>query len=474
MVPGRAADTTVRPDPTGLRQPFDGWGTSLCWFGNAVGRWPEPQRSRIADLLFSNEGLGLTVVRYNIGGGEQPSHQHMPAFRQMEGFEPTPGKWDWEADPGQRWMLQAAIARGANRLEAFSNSPPYWMTLSRCVSGNVDPNQDNLDPEHFRDFAAYLAEVTRHFRDTWGVTFQTLDPFNEPFTNYWKAGGKQEGCHFERNSQATMIKLLRAELDARGLAATQISAADETNYDRAIGTFESYDRETRALVAQINAHAYATERRSELRDLAKASGKVLVMSEVDGAGGTDHDHAAIVPALELADRIIGDLQELRPARWIFWQAVEDEAGQVAANKNWGLIHADLQGATHAYSLTKKYYAMAQFSKFIRQGQVLLSTGDENSVAAFDRGAGVLVVVTRNATPNDVRAHYDLSGFAQAGAAAIPHRTSATENMIELPAVPMVDGHFTAICAARSLTTFVVAGVADDRPTPAPASLRGGK
>src|SRR6266487_4368308 len=49
---------------------FDGWGTSLCWFANAVGRWPEPQRSEIADALFSDRGLGLTLVRYNIGGGE--------------------------------------------------------------------------------------------------------------------------------------------------------------------------------------------------------------------------------------------------------------------------------------------------------------------------------------------------------------------------------------------------------------------
>jgi hypothetical protein len=92
---------------------FDGWGTSLCWFANAVGRWPDQPRVAIADLLFSSQGLGLTEVRYNIGGGEQPGHAHMPAFRQMEGFQPEPGKWNWSADPGQRWMLQAAIARGA-------------------------------------------------------------------------------------------------------------------------------------------------------------------------------------------------------------------------------------------------------------------------------------------------------------------------------------------------------------------------
>src|ERR1051326_3979446 len=32
---------------------FDGWGTSLCWFANEIGRWPEPQRAAIADALFS-------------------------------------------------------------------------------------------------------------------------------------------------------------------------------------------------------------------------------------------------------------------------------------------------------------------------------------------------------------------------------------------------------------------------------------
>jgi len=44
--------------------PFDGWGTSLCWFANAVGRWPEPVRTEIADALFSERGLGPMLSHF--------------------------------------------------------------------------------------------------------------------------------------------------------------------------------------------------------------------------------------------------------------------------------------------------------------------------------------------------------------------------------------------------------------------------
>ena len=45
------------------------------------------------------------------------------------------GTWNWEADAAQRWMLLAACDRGATLFEAFSNSPPYWMTVSGRASG---------------------------------------------------------------------------------------------------------------------------------------------------------------------------------------------------------------------------------------------------------------------------------------------------------------------------------------------------
>ena len=48
----------------------------------------------------------------------------------VPGFQPEPGEWDWDADAGQRAVLQGSMERGVNIAEAFSNSPPYWMTIS--------------------------------------------------------------------------------------------------------------------------------------------------------------------------------------------------------------------------------------------------------------------------------------------------------------------------------------------------------
>lgn len=456
-VVGHAAEprvVKVRPPSTDAR--FDGWGTSLCWFANAVGRWPEPQRGAIADALFSPAGLGLTFVRYNIGGGENPEHRHMPWFRQMESFLPAPGKWNWAADPGQRWMLAAALQRGANRAEAFSNAPPYWMTLSGCVSGNADPNRDNLDPRHETAFAEYLATVVQQFQTEWGIRFDTVDPMNEPYTDYWRANGKQEGCHFERSSQARLIQLLRTALDARSLQQVRISAADETNYSRAIETWLSYDAATRGRVAVINSHAYDTARRTELRDLARAAGRPLVMSEVDGGGDSPHDHGAIGPALVLAAQVVDDLRDLQPERWTFWQAVEDETGMNDANSNWGLIHADLLGQTRAWVATKKYHAMAQFTKFIRPGAAWATSDDTESVAMHDRARNILVIVACHAGKAEEAIAFDVSPFVGAGCRVETFRTSTTEDLAALPPTEVAtDGRLATRLAAKSITTFVV-------------------
>lgn len=177
-------DELVVLDPANTKQQFEGWGTSLCWFGNVVGGYSDENRIAIADLLFDLEkGLGLNMVRYNIGGGEAPGHNHLGIGRNIEGFKPTKdGSYDWEADPRQRWMLEAAIARIDHDEyigEAFSNSPPWWMTVSGCASGNSG-TANNLQDDMVDDFTTYLSDVVKHFRDEWGITFRTVEPFNEP------------------------------------------------------------------------------------------------------------------------------------------------------------------------------------------------------------------------------------------------------------------------------------------------------
>ena len=74
------------------QQAFEGWGTSLCWFANVAGGYPDPQRNYLADLLFDPEkGLGLQICRYNIGGSGWGTLD-VPNFRYGANIERSPPK----------------------------------------------------------------------------------------------------------------------------------------------------------------------------------------------------------------------------------------------------------------------------------------------------------------------------------------------------------------------------------------------
>ena len=88
------------------------------------------------------------------------------------------------------------------------------MTNSGCSSGNKDAGKNNLKDDAYDAFAKYLSEVAEHFKTNWGVSFQSIAPMNEPYTNYWGAySNKQEGCHFDQgNSQSKIINALNKAL----------------------------------------------------------------------------------------------------------------------------------------------------------------------------------------------------------------------------------------------------------------------
>ena len=80
-------------------------------------------------------------MRYNIGGGENPQYlppntPYLQYRAQVPGFlASSTAQYDWTQDANQRWVLQQGILKGVNIQEAFSNSPPWWMTNSGSVTG---------------------------------------------------------------------------------------------------------------------------------------------------------------------------------------------------------------------------------------------------------------------------------------------------------------------------------------------------
>ena len=436
----------VKVNPAARHQTFEGWGTSLCWWANNVGGWQPASRDALVDLVVDPvNGLGYNVFRYNIGGGENPAHTHLGPFKNMPGFEPSAGTFTWDADANQRAVLQRIVERGTDLvLEAFSNSPPYWMTKSGCASGNAD-GSNNLKDDSYGAFASYLAEVVKHFHDSFGITFRTLEPLNEPNATWWVANGTQEGCRFDAASQQTLIKAVGAALAANGVTATRVSASDENSIDDANSIVRGYDATTAGYLTQINVHSYAGTRRAELRALATGMGKRLWQSESGPLNVTLADDTAA--AIFMAGRIITDLRDLRPEAWVDWQLADP-------SRNWASFAVN--NARQTFTFLKRFYMHAGFSRYIRPGATFVDVDNTDMVAAVAADGSALTLVVRNGDAAASRIFtFDLTGLPSVGAAVDVHRTSRTENLAALAPIPIASWSFTATVAPSSVTTFVV-------------------
>ena len=390
----------------------------------------------LVDWLVSPEGLNYRIFRYNIGGGDDPEWTHCTPHHfgarggkglraEFEGFQDERGgEYHWERDSGQRRiMLMIREKRPDAIFEAFSNSAPWWMTVSGCNGGADKAGDDNLSPEYYQDFARYLVDVCRHYRDVYGIEFRTLDPFNEPMTDYWYRNGGQEGCHFDEKSQVAFLKVLAPVLKESGLT-TVISAADETSVDQAVRTFTAYDRAgVLPLVGQYNTHTYQGSRRSKraLSAMCREHGIRLWQSET-GDGGR-----GLFGNLRMARRLVEDMKTLRPAAWLDWQYVEVRFDQ------WSLVMCDPQWKT--YTRHKNYYVRQHFSRFIEPGYECpvegMDDADDNSVLVARSSDGARLVVVRIHMPSFRRGRAETAGKVNIPGEYVlsaVYRTSPAEDM----------------------------------------------
>ena len=87
--------TTISIDQAETRQTITGFGVSGAWWAQVIGGWSPENRQHIIDLMFSpTEGIGLTIYRYNIGGGEDGL---IDPWRMTESFDAGPGQYDWNS-----------------------------------------------------------------------------------------------------------------------------------------------------------------------------------------------------------------------------------------------------------------------------------------------------------------------------------------------------------------------------------------
>ena len=328
------------------------------------------------------------------------------------------------------------------------------MTRSGCSAGSVEGNAGNLKADMFDDFADYLTEVTRHYHENFGVTFNYLEPFNEPDGGWWKAFGNQEGCFFSNDDQITMIRELYSQLSEKEmLSYTRITANDANDLNNGYNSLLAYQSAGDIVpkIDLVSIHTYGGNNRSMLADWSKRNHKKLWQSESGPIGvGGSNEHQIMV----MSDRIITDLKDMKCTVWCDWQIGGTGS---PTNNPWGLIISEYSDPFNPLYRCINFYIRAQYSRYLKAGYVIIDNSLQNVVTALSPDEKELVVVISNQENYTQKYSLDLSKFSNFGKVT-QIRTRAQESLgvkNSLTTFNMSGNSFTYDALSESVTTYII-------------------
>lgn len=407
---------------------------------------------------------------------------------------------NWNADANQRWILEWIYENAGEKdnliTEFFSNSPPWYMTNTQCVSGGKTTNPKNAPPNFYNksteipneddqklidEYAKYFVDVLYHLVAVEGYEFDYVNPFNESNTRWWPAGGSQEGCDFTNAGRAAVLRAVVAELDKHPeLADVQIAFDDSAGVNKlkesynylkgkrnANGNEVIYDR-----LGKLNYHLYAGDSADDIKQIsewAKEETKTLnkpVKAWMSEMGYNESDGTKPTPmatAFKHSEMIRRNINNGAQA-YVLWQIVEELSSQLGTTSNYGPIKVSYQSAEAvpnlknygydlgSYTVNKQYYILGQYSKYIKAGYNIISTSDGSGIAAISPDKKKVVIVHENNSEKSQDVSYAFDGSYITNAQVI--YTDKTHDWARSSLAASGD-KFSYTITPSSVTTFVL-------------------
>lgn len=489
MIQVALSDTyNIEIDASTKYQEIDNFGASDCWSFQKIGEWPESQKDKVADLLFSVEkGIGLSAWRFNIGAGVNRNRITHP-WRTIETFEIAKDQYDWTRQEEERWFLQAAKDRGVDQFIAFINSPPARMTRNGFTNCTDGLGTTNLKESYESQYGQYLADILEHFQNEWGIEFDLISPINEPQWEWNR--GSQEGNRASNSDIINITEHLYSKLQSKGLN-TEISLVESGNlqgwhqefdylkskygetYGNYLGNVINNSRVKDKISKHIAGHSYwsdlidgeLVEHRQELflkifpyllQGWKYWMTEYCQMEGPYNEGGNGKD-LSINTALNVARVIHHDLTILRASAWQWWTAVSPE------DYKDGLLYTNYKNNPNDLSITKSktLWALGNFSKFIRPGYHRIEYNGENNKEGLMGSAYIspesdkIVIVFVNTAYSRHKVKLDISGLEENKFSSefIPYITSSkTDNDLKEYSSFSLDSEYEI--PSRSIVTLV--------------------
>lgn len=437
----------AHPAPVGVDfraalQPIDGFGFSMAFqradlLHGARGLSPAKRREVLDLLLSKDKGAGLSILRLGIGSSTDRVYDHMPTILPTDpgGPDATP-KYVWDGwDGGQVWLAKEAKAYGVERFFADAWSAPAFMK----TNGSENDGGELL-PAWRQAYANYLVQYAKFYQRE-GIRITDLAFTNEPD---WTA--TYASMRFTPRQAVDFLKVLGSTVRASGLK-TELVCCDAAGWDRQVAYTEAIEADPAAdrAVRTITGHRY-----SGPTAIPQPTDKRVWMSEWSPDGTTwneNWDDGSGYDGLTVAADIQNTLTVGNANAYVYWTGASLGATR-------GLIQ--LANPGDDYRVSKRYWALAAFSRFIRPDAVRVQVANTDPalrITAFRNTDGSRVIEILNTATTEKSAALTLRGGHDRHPDA--YVTDETRSITPADVVSTHGTTLTATLAPRALTTIVL-------------------
>lgn len=481
--------TTI--DESTTYQTMEGFGASACWWSQEVGGWDNIDT--IMDLLYSKEnGIGLNVYRYNLGGGSNGDTHIGDPLRRAECFLTSTSNinnastYNWNADANAQAALASAQRANSDlKVTLFSNSAPVSLTTNGkayCSNGS----SSNLSSSNYSAFATYVVNCAQHFIDE-GYNVTTVSPINEPEWG-WAADASgntsQEGCHFSDSDARNFYNgymvpaLKRSALNGKvDLSVWESGQLNHGSYWNSFinmlfssdSTYSTYNANIRNYVDSLDTHSYWCSesdrttvanqlKQSEFSAIKKVRCTEYCQMTNDGNSGVydiiqdeggNTNGMTIEYGIALADIMYQDITILNAVEWDWWTACSTGVYPD------GLVYINLNDHD-AIQTCKRLWCMGNYSKFIEDGATRVAVSTQSGIpstvkqTAYVNPDGSIVVVYINKGTSNVYTSFNDASYKTFET----YVTDASHDLDKYQSGQSVNGTAIAI-PAQSVTTVVI-------------------
>ena len=335
-----------------------------------------------------------------------------------------------------QWNKAVPTARFASQHGVKVFASP-WEPPSNLAESDSNGGKLHLPKSNYTAYAQHLNNFGNYMKNQ-GVDLYAISVQNEPdFASEWTRWSTDETTDFLANyaDKITSTKVMSPEsFQYAPETASWVKDGGKKYYTKILNNQKAF-----ANCDLFGTHFYGTQRAWMDFPALESCGKPIWMTEVY-VPNSSSDADTWPEALDVAENIHNGMTVGNMSAYVWWY-IRRSYGPMKENGN----------------ISKRGYMMAQYSKFVRPGDVRIDATEQPTqnvfVSAYKNDADQVTIVAVNKTTSEYNQSFSM-GSGESISGVTRYRSSGSENLAKSE-ISFNGTGFAAQLPAQSVSTFVV-------------------